>query len=98
MITNDETKAFVSVQMFSHKGGHQTRSTENNITNYQRIYKFTLTPSEFFSHTIRFDVSRFDRFSKKYDIGFVTVPLADVKVDISRETFFKRNITPWKKV
>ena len=97
LVTKDETKAFVSVQIISNKADHKTGNKENTVnTNYQRTYKFSLSSSDFTSHTIRFEISRFDRFSKKYDVGHVTVCLAELGVDISRETFFTRNISPSK--
>jgi hypothetical protein len=97
LVTKDETKAFVSAQITSNKEDHKTGNKENTVnTNYQRTYKFSLCSSDFASHTIRFEISRFDRFSKKYDVGHVIVCLAELGVDISRETFFTRNISPSK--
>ena len=52
--------------------------------------------SDFASSTVRFVISRFDRFSRKYNVGCVTVSLAELEVDISRETFFTRAISPWR--
>jgi hypothetical protein len=97
LITKDDTKAFVSVQIVSNLTDHETEKKDNTIsTNYQKTYQFSLSSTDFASHKIRFEISRFDRFSKKYDVGYVTVSLVELGVDISRETFFTRNITSWK--
>ena len=95
LVNKDETKAFVSVQITSRKTDSKEGKESSNSTNYQRTYKFTLSPCDFPSCTIRFVISRFDRFSRKYDIGYVAVSLAELGVDISRETFFTREISPW---
>ncbi|XP_028391515.1 uncharacterized protein LOC114516279 [Dendronephthya gigantea] len=99
LITKDETKAFVSVQVISDKKDATTKNKRNTISpTYQRLYKFPLSPGDLASYTILFEISRFDRYSKKYDIGDVTVPLAELGVDISHETFFTRDIIPQKNI
>lgn len=93
LITKDETKAFVSVQIISDKKDSATKNKRSTISpSYQRLYKFPLSASDFAFSTIRFEISRFDRYSRKYDIGDITVPLAGLGVDISHETFFTRDI------
>ena len=97
LLTKDETRAFVSVQVISNKTDQKTQNKDKTVgTNYQKTYRFSLSASDFASHTILFEVSRFDRFSKKYDVGHVTVSLVELEVDIRRETFFTRNISAWK--
>lgn len=88
----------MKVQMVHHETfGNSTTVVKNSVnTNYQKTYSFSLHPSKFVSSTIYFEISRFDRFSRKYDIGYVFVALAELQaqgVDLSREAFLNKDIT-----
>ena len=62
---------------------------------YQKAYAFHLQPKDFLSHVIYFEVSRFDRFSRKYDVAHVVVALSELQADIvelGREKLFAKDI------
>lgn len=95
LITEEETKAFVSVRVISQQVNDF--DGDKNGGNYKRTYTFTIASVDFFSYSIHFEISRFNRYSRKFNVGHVMVSLGELGVDISnREVFFVRSITAAK--
>ena len=88
-------KAYVNVRIICHKPDDETSTTVKGSKIYQRGYTFYIKPSDFLSHMILFEVSRFDRFSRKYDVAHVIVTLSELQaelVDLCHEKFFAKDV------
>lgn len=62
---------------------------------FQEAYEFPLSQSQLSLQTINFNICRYDRFSRKTNVGDVFLALAELGaqgIDITKEVYLCRNI------
>lgn len=97
-LSAEASKAYVNVQIITNETNQKAETVVKRPGNtiYQRTYTFVLQPNELVLHNIQFEISRFDRFSRKYDIGYIHIALSELRaqgLDLKRESFFTKDIT-----
>lgn len=97
-ISPDGSKAYVNVEVINNKADKKAAMVVKHSRNtiYQRTYTFVVEPSELVVHAVHFEISRYDRFSRKYDIGYVHIALSELRaqgIDLNREMFFTKDYT-----
>lgn len=93
----EATGPYVGVQLLPLNTDTQVFVAYDTTVNvqFQETYEFPLTQSQLSLQTINFNICRYDRFSRRTNVGDVFLALAELGaqgIDITKEVYLCRNI------